>query len=123
VDDNSAFLKTEVDLLSEVFEVVGTAVNGKSVVSAADELKPDVIVLDLSLGDLTGFEVARRLRSAGSGARIVFFTIHESEEFVQAAEHLGVAGYVFKSRASDDLTRAVLAASQGRRFFPPPGRH
>lgn len=122
VDDNSEFLQAEVDLLGEAFDVIGTASNGKSVVPAANTLKPDVIVLDLSLGDLTGFEVARRLKSAGSGARIVFLTIHESAEFVDAAIQLGVSGYVFKSQASEDLANAVSAASRGDTFFPPHGR-
>ena len=118
VDDSPELLKAEVDLLSEHFEVIGTAINGKSAVSAAGNLKPDVIVLDLSLGDLTGFEVTRRLKSAGSAARIVFFSIHEGEEFVEAAVNLGAAGYVYKSQSPDDLTRAVKAASQGKTYFP-----
>lgn len=59
---------------------------------AAEKLKPDVIVLDLSLRDLTGFEVARLLQSAGSASRILFFTIHEGAEFIEAAIRLGVAG-------------------------------
>jgi CheY-like chemotaxis protein len=91
----------------------------KSAVSVAGDLKPDVIVLDLSLGDLTGFEVTRRLKSAGSAARIVFFSVHEGEEFVEAAVNLGAAGYVFKSQSPEDLTRAVQAASQGKTYFPP----
>ena len=123
VDDNSEFLRAEVELLGEAFEVVGTANNGKSVMPAAEKLKPDVIVLDLSLGDLTGFEVARRLQSEGSSSRIVLFTIHEGAEFVEAAIRLGVAGYVFKSQASEDLTRAVLVVANGGTFFPPHGRH
>ena len=119
VDDNLEFLQAELELLCEYFEIVGTATDGKSVLAGVDRCKPDVVVLDVSLGDLTGFDVARQLKSAGSPARIVFLTAHEGEEFVSAALRLGVSGYVCKSQASEDLTRAIRAASCGQTFFPP----
>ena len=75
-------------------------------------------MLDISLDDLTGFEVAQRLKSVGSTATIVFLTVHEGVEFVNAALGLGVAGYVYKSRTVEDLVTAVKAAVTGKTFFP-----
>ena len=117
VDDNSEFLQAEAEMMREVFSVVGTLSNGKSVLPAVAELKPDVVVLDLSLGDMTGFEVVRRLKAAGAKTRVVFLTIHEGEEFVEAAMKLGVAGYVFKSQAVQDLAPAIQAASRGETYL------
>jgi len=119
VDDNLLFLQAEIDLLTEEFDVVGSVSNGHSVLSAASELNPDVIVLDVSLGDMTGFEVARRLKSAGTTARIIFLTIHEGKEFVEAAMKLGAAAYVVKSQAAHDLPKAIVAAHQGKTYYPP----
>ncbi len=75
-------------------------------------------MLDISLGDMTGFEVARRLREMNCPARIVFLTVHESPDFVRAAVALGASGYVFKSRASSDLKDAINAAARGEEFLP-----
>lgn len=118
VDDNAEFLKVGRDLLSEEFTVVGTVENGISVSSAVAQWQPDVLVLDLSLGDVSGFDVAQKLKASGMQTRIVFFTVHESLDFVRAAKSMGAAGYVFKSRAAQDLTIAVARASRGQTFFP-----
>lgn len=117
VDDNPGFLEVVLEILQEEFIVVGTLSSGASVVDTVADLRPDVVVLDLSLGDTTGFEVARRLKSAGSSARIVFLTIHEGAEFVRKAIQLGVTGYVYKSQAAQDLPMAVRAAFGGKTFF------
>jgi DNA-binding NarL/FixJ family response regulator len=73
----------------------------------AAALRPDLIVLDISLGDMNGFEVTRRLRSAGCGSKIIFLTVHEDMEFIRAAIDLGASGYIFKSRVGADLTKAI----------------
>jgi DNA-binding NarL/FixJ family response regulator len=119
VDDNLYFLREEVELLSADFRVVGTAQSGASVLQAVADLKPDVIVLDLSLGDMSGFEVARRLRASGSTAKIVMLTVHEGREFVQAAVELGILGYVYKSQAEHDLPRAITEVYRGNTYYPP----
>jgi DNA-binding NarL/FixJ family response regulator len=118
VDDNPDFLQATREILSDDFTVVGELHDGKSVVREAARLEPQVIVLDISLGDITGFDVARRLKAAGSGAKVVFLSIHESEEFVRTAITLGAAGYVFKSQAAFELSRAVAAAVNGKTYFP-----
>ncbi len=117
-DDSPAVLENVVEMLREDFVVAAAVPNGCSVVQEVAKLNPDVVVLDISLGDITGFEVARRLREMNCPARIVFLTVHESADFVRAAVELGVSGYVFKSRASLDLADAIKAASRGEEFLP-----
>jgi two-component system response regulator NreC len=105
-------------MLQDEFIVSGALSNGKSVLQSVNELSPDVIVLDISLGDMTGFEVAERLRAMHCEAKIVFLSVHESIDFVHAAMALGAAGYVFKSQAASKLRNAILSASRGEKSFP-----
>jgi DNA-binding NarL/FixJ family response regulator len=117
-DDSPAVLEDVVAMLREDFVIAAALSNGGSVVEKVARLDPDVVVLDISLGDMTGFEVARRLRETNCRARIVFLTVHESSDFVRAALAIGVSGYVFKSRAASDLAAAINAASRGEEFLP-----
>jgi DNA-binding NarL/FixJ family response regulator len=117
-DDSPAVLERVTEMLEDEFIVSGAFGNGKSVLQNVTELSPDVIVLDISLGDMTGFEVAERLRVMRCGAKIVFLTVHESIDFVHAAIAVGAAGYVFKSQAASELRNAILSASRGLKSFP-----
>ena len=117
-DDSPAVLENVVEMLREDFEIAAAVPDGNSVVRKVATLNPDVVVLDISLGDMTGFDVARRLREMNCRARIVFLTVHESVDFVRAAVALGASGYVFKSRASSDLKDAINAAVRGEEFLP-----
>ncbi len=117
-DDSPAVLENVVEMLQEDFVITAAVPDGKSVVIAVAKSTPDVIVLDISLGDMTGFEVARRLREMNCRAKIVFLTVHESVDFVRAAVALGASGYVFKSRADADLVDAINAAFRGEAFLP-----
>ena len=117
-DDSPAVLENVVEMLQDDFVITAALPDGSSVVHQVASLNPDVVVLDISLGDMTGFDVARRLREMNCRARIVFLTVHESEDFVRAAVALGASGYVFKSRASSDLVDAIRAASRGEAFLP-----
>lgn len=117
-DDSPAVLENVVEMLREDFEIAAAVPDGNSVVHEVATLNPEVVVLDISLGDMTGFEVARRLREMNCPARIVFLTVHESADFVRAALALGASGYVFKSRASSDLVEAIHAVARGEEFLP-----
>lgn len=116
VDDNDVILARARMLLAPTCEVVGTAKDGRAALRAAEDLQPDVIVLDISMPELTGFEVAAELRDAGSKAALVFLTVHADEDFVMAARAVGGMGYVVKPRLSSDLTQAVAEARAGRSF-------
>ena len=79
-------------------------------------MRPDVIVPDISLRNMTGFEVAVALRDAGSRAALIFLTVYADEGLVVAAKAVGVIGYVAKPRLVSDLTQAVADAHAGRGF-------
>jgi len=118
-DDNPAMLETLVDMLGTDFVIVGSLTNGASVLAEGVRLKPDVILLDVSLGDMTGFQVAERLHSRGCYAKIVFLSVYENVEFVRAAFNIGASGYVFKSQIGRDLANAIRIASVGGNFVAP----
>jgi DNA-binding NarL/FixJ family response regulator len=116
VDDNDEILARARAVLAPAFEVVGTEQDGPSALRAAGVLRPDAIVLDISMPDMTGFEVAAALRQSGSTAALVFLTVHSDEDFVAAARDVGVTAYVVKSRLVSDLLYAVTEALAGRGF-------
>jgi len=115
-DDNPSMLETIVDILGKNYTVVAALPNGASVLDQIGVLRPDLAILDVSLGDLSGFEVARRLRDRGCSAKIIFLTVHEASDFVSEAFNIGASGYVFKSRVAEDLTKAIDVVISGGRF-------
>jgi CheY-like chemotaxis protein len=116
VDDNDALLELLVGMLQQTYKIAAALSNGAAVVEQAAALLPDLIILDISLGNVSGFEVARRLKKAGCPAKIIFLTLHEDKDFVGAAFGLGASGYVFKSRLSADLENAIATVLSGGRF-------
>lgn len=115
-DDNVEILEALADLLQPAYLVVAALSDGASVLAQAPSLNPDLIILDISLGDMAGFEVARRLKKAGIPAKVIFLTVHENIDFVRAAFDLGAVGYVYKSRISSDLVVAIDTICAGGRF-------
>jgi DNA-binding NarL/FixJ family response regulator len=112
VDDNTEILNFLVKFLESEFMIVGTLNSGSSVVSTAASLNPDIILLDIDLGDTNGFLIAKQLKSAGSRAKIVFLSVHKGPDFVEAAEALGAAGYVSKSEIDRDLVKTLRSVVQ-----------
>jgi len=99
------------------FEVVETFANGQAVVDRAAELRPDVIVLDITMPGLTGIEAARQL--AKLDVRIVFLTVHNDPDYLRSALSTGAVGYVVKDRLATDLVPALRDALAGRQFVSP----
>jgi len=121
VDDNLEFLEVAATLLEgNNYEIVGKALDGEEGLAATLTLNPDVVVLDVSMPRLNGFEVAARLRQQKHRAAVVLLTFHEDVEFVRAARSLGVLGYVIKRRMASDLAVAVSEVLAGRAFISPP---
>ncbi len=116
VDDNPALLELLVEMLQPCYRIAGMLSHGAVVAEQAAILVPDLIILDLSLGDVSGFEVARRLKKTGSPAKIIFLSLHQDMDFVGAAFGLGASGYVFKSRLSTDLENAIEVVLSGGHF-------
>jgi DNA-binding NarL/FixJ family response regulator len=115
-DDNPALLETLIEMLAPSYRVAAALGNGASVLERVSALRPDLVILDISLGDLTGFEVARRLKEIACPAKIIFLSVHEDIDFVNAAFSLGACGYVFKSRITSDLTKAIDIVFNGGQF-------
>jgi DNA-binding NarL/FixJ family response regulator len=115
-DDHTAILDLVSGMLKEEYDVIGTVVEGNSVCSQVKRLKPDLIVLDISMGECSGIEIARRLQEQGYTGEIVFLTVHEDPDFVSAAIGAGGRGYVIKARVNVDLRPAVEAALLHRVF-------
>jgi len=98
--------------------------NGLEAVQKAQELKPDLILMDIGLPGLNGMEAARRIRTLAPNSKIIFLTQESSPELVREAVSLGASGYVFKSKAETDLLIAVDSVLQGKQFFDDGGgRH
>ena len=116
VDDNHEVLEHLVGMLEPTYKIAAALCNGTAVVDQAAALLPDLIILDISLGDISGFEVARRLKRAGCPAKIIFLSLHEDMDFVGAAFGLGASGFVFKSRLTTDLENAIAAVLSGGQF-------
>jgi DNA-binding NarL/FixJ family response regulator len=118
-DDHQAMRERVVKLLATECDVVGTATDGRETIVSVTKLKPDVLVLDITMHDLSGIEVARRLKEDGVGLPIVFLTVHEDPEFAKEAIEIGALGYVIKPRMASDLMVAVMEAHAGRSFVSP----
>jgi DNA-binding NarL/FixJ family response regulator len=115
-DDNPEVLETLLEVLQPQYDVAGALSDGTSLLEQVAALQPDIILLDISLPDMTGFDVLRRLKKDHNSVKIIFLTVHENVDFVRAAFDLDAVGYVFKSRISSDLIEAIETATNGGRF-------
>jgi DNA-binding NarL/FixJ family response regulator len=118
-DDHELVRRGLVAELSQVpgWSVVAAAENGRDAVALEAELKPDVIVLDLTMPELNGLEATRRILSSDPSARVLILTAHESEQLVREVLSAGAQGYVLKSDAGRTLVAALEALLDGRSFF------
>lgn len=115
-DDHKEMRDRVVRVLEKEFEMLDAVEDGQALLEAASELNPDLCLLDVSMPIVNGFEVASRLKQAGSKSKIVFLTIHEDLDFVRAAYDVGASGYVIKRRMASDLLKAIRAVLAGRTF-------
>ena len=117
-DDHPATLRAITILLDPSFEVLATVDDGLRALQAAEIFRPDLIVLDIGMPGIDGFEAARRIRSKALPIRIVFLTIAEDLDFLKTASELG-AGYIVKRRMHSDLLPAAADALTGHLFVSP----
>jgi len=104
------------ELLRGSFEVVDMVSNGKAALDAVLALKPDLIVLDISMPGLSGLDVAKELKSRANRTKIVFLTVHEDSRIVAACLSAGASAYVVKELMASDLIPAMNEALAGRVF-------
>jgi DNA-binding NarL/FixJ family response regulator len=119
-DDFHLFLERASSLLEPAFEIVEKVGDGQSLFEAATKFKPDLIITDLSMPILNGFEAVKRLVESGCTAKIVFLTVNTDPDVVQASLAAGALAYVAKSQLATDLLPAIREALAGRIFISPP---
>lgn len=93
----------------EDWEICGEANNGREAVAMADELEPDIVVLDISMPELNGLDAARQILSDHAGVEVLILTMHDSEELIKQVLAVGARGYMLKSDASRQLVAAIEA--------------
>jgi DNA-binding NarL/FixJ family response regulator len=106
-------------LLLEQFELVGVVEDGRAMVEAAEKLRPEVIVADISMPILNGFEALARLRKSHPNIKVVFLTMHNNEVYARRALAAGASGFVVKHAAPEELVLAIHAALNGKTFITP----
>ena len=99
------------------WEVCGEATTGREAVEKARSLRPNVVVMDITLPELNGLEATRRIRKAVPQTQVFIVTVHESEELLAQALRAGAHGCMVKSDAGHDLVRGIEALAQGKPFF------
>jgi len=118
-DDHKMFAQGLQSFLEDEFELVGTVADGQALVEAAHELDPDVIVVDISMPVLNGFDAVRQLKKEGMPAKIIFLTMHADDSLVVEAFRCGGSGYVLKQSAGEELITAIELVLAGHEYVTP----
>jgi len=101
------------------FEVVAEAADGREAAERAEATRPDIVVLDIAMPNMSGIEAAQRIRALLPQAAIVILSMHSDESYVLRALKAGAKGYLLKDSAESDLIDAIKAVSEGKAFFSP----
>jgi DNA-binding NarL/FixJ family response regulator len=109
-----ALLETETD-----FKVVGEAVNGKEALHCVATLKPDLVLMDLSMPNTNGTEAIRNIKRRFPDTKIITLTVHKTEEYVRAALQAGASGYMLKEDNKSELCNAIRSVINGNAFLSP----
>ena len=100
-------------------QVVGEAGDGRQAVQSVEQLRPDVIVMDVAMPNLNGIEAARQISTKNPDISVVILSMHSDESYVLRALKAGARGYLLKDSAENDLITAIRAVNQGKAFFSP----
>ena len=122
-EDNPEMCQRLRNLLGPQFDIVGSAADGQQAIDSTLKLRPDILVTDISMPIFNGLQVASHLRDLGCSTKLIFVTVHDDDDYRDAAFSIGAFGYVLKCRIDTDLIPAIEGALQGQRFpshFPAP---
>lgn len=99
------------------WQIVGEAISGRDAVEKAIDLKPDVVVMDVSMPELTGLEATRRIKDQVPDARVLILTMHDTRRVVEQVLQAGAVGYLLKSDTSRELVQAIESLLEGKPYF------
>jgi DNA-binding NarL/FixJ family response regulator len=118
-DDHKIFAEGLKRLLKEDFDIAGVVEDGRELVAAAEKLRPDLIVVDISMPMLNGIEAVRQIKKVHPAIKVVFLTMHPDVAYAVSAFKAGASGYVLKHSAPDELITAIREALKGRTYVTP----
>jgi DNA-binding NarL/FixJ family response regulator len=118
-DDHGLLLDAFEKLLEPHCEVVGKVGDGRTLLAAASELEPDVVVLDITMPQLNGLDAGRHLKRTQPDIKLVFLTVHEDPDLAEECMRLGASGYLIKGSAASELFEAIRCAMEGQTYVTP----
>ena len=118
-DDHLLLAEALKSLLSPDFDLVGVVADGRALLEAAERLRPDVIIADITMPELNGIDALIQLRQRGDTVPVVFLTMHRNVAFARRALEAGASGFVLKHSASEELVAALRAALDGKTYLTP----
>jgi DNA-binding NarL/FixJ family response regulator len=118
-DDHTVVLEGLRRVLEPECEIVGTATDGRALLAAAEQVKPDVVVTDISMPLLNGIDAVRQLKKSARDVRVVFLTMHADVSYAAKALEAGGSGFVLKTSAAEELLTAIREAMNGRKYVTP----
>jgi DNA-binding NarL/FixJ family response regulator len=118
-DDHPMFLDGVRRLLENKYDVVGAVADGKTLITAAQNLRPDVIVVDISMPEMNGLAAAQIIRKTVPSAKFIVLSVHSDQAYVSEAFRAGVRGYVSKRAAAAELLTAIQQVLEGRTYITP----
>jgi DNA-binding NarL/FixJ family response regulator len=118
-DDHRLVREAFAQLLEADCDVVGAVADGRALLEAAPELRPDIVVLDIAMPLLNGLDAARRLKQMMPEVKAIFLTVSEDPELAAAALRAGASGFLLKSSAASELLQAIRDVSEGRSYITP----
>lgn len=118
-DDHALLLGAYEKLLANECEIVGQVQDGRALVAAAEQLKPDLIVLDIAMPSLNGLEAGRQIKQKQKDIKLVFLTMNEDPDLAAAAFRSGASGYLIKRSAASELLTAIREVMRGRSYVTP----
>jgi len=118
-DDHTLILDAIKNLLQPEFEVVGTFNDGRALVDAAPALKPNVIVLDISMPNMNGLNAGQRLKHLMPAVKLIYLTMNQDQDMAADAFRLGANGYVLKNSAAAELVKAIRTVVRGVSYITP----
>ena len=118
-DDHSLLLEAFSKLLEPEYEIVGTATDGRMMLKMVTKLAPDLVLMDIAMPNLNGFDAGEKLKKILPDTKLVFLTVNEDPDMVTEALRIGASGYLLKSSASSELFQAIETVLNSRTYVSP----